>query len=117
MCRDKTDNKAGLQPGMIVRSMAGHDKARLYLVLHVMQERVWLADGAVRPVDKPKLKNLRHVKAIDNTVHQDQLHHLQNLGDTGQKNAAIRRLLAMNDRAGHGPADAPESPVTNKEES
>lgn len=117
MCRDKTENSAGLQPGMIIRSKAGHDKLKLYLVMQVMQDRVWLTDGAARPVDKPKLKNLRHVKAIDNEVNRDLLQILQNLGDAGQKNAVIRRRLAHWCEAGHGTANMPDRLVTNKEES
>ncbi|MDW7655687.1 MAG: KOW domain-containing RNA-binding protein [Bacillota bacterium] len=115
MCRDKTDNSTGLQPGMIVRSKAGHDKLRLYLVMQVMHDRVWLTDGAARPVDKPKMKNLRHVKAIDTSVYRDMLQLLQNDGDAGQKNAVIRHLLEH--CAGHRPANTPKSPVSKKEES
>ena len=45
----------------IVRSGAGHDKGKLFVVLAVEGEYLLLADGKSRKVDTPKRKKRRHV--------------------------------------------------------
>ena len=86
---------AELRPGMIVKSKTGHDRGRIYLVMCVAEDRVWLTDGRYRPVSRPKKKNLRHVKIFDRTIHKDDLAKLQMLQDHGQQNACIRKILSV----------------------
>ncbi|NLO35012.1 MAG: hypothetical protein GX112_01505 [Clostridiaceae bacterium] len=83
-----------IRPGMVVRSVAGHDKNSSYLVLQTAADRVWLCDGSSRPVSKLKLKNVRHVRIVDPDEQTEFLEDLQKLGDDGQKNARIRQLLS-----------------------
>ena len=45
----------------IVRSGAGHDKGKLFVVLAEEGEYLLLADGKSRKVDTPKRKKRRHV--------------------------------------------------------
>ena len=45
----------------IVRSNAGHDKGKLFVVLAVEGEFLLLADGKSRKVESPKRKKRRHV--------------------------------------------------------
>lgn len=52
----------GWQPGQLVRSIAGRDKGRYYLVLAVKDREVLLSDGRNRPRAHPKVKNIRHVQ-------------------------------------------------------
>ena len=40
---------------------AGHDRGTLYLVLREEGDRVLLADGKLRKLDRPKKKNRKHV--------------------------------------------------------
>ncbi len=40
--------------GMFAFSRAGHDKGRLYFVISEEDEYVYLVDGDLRPVEKPK---------------------------------------------------------------
>jgi ribosomal protein L14E/L6E/L27E len=47
--------------GMVVRSAAGHDKNRFYVVVKAEAGFVWIADGKERKLEKPKRKNPRHV--------------------------------------------------------
>ena len=47
--------------GMIVRSLAGHDAERFYVVLAVQGANALIADGKRRKLRKPKVKNLRHL--------------------------------------------------------
>lgn len=39
-----------LEPGMLARSKAGHDKNCIYVIICVKDEYVYLADGQLRPV-------------------------------------------------------------------
>lgn len=48
--------------GQLVTSRAGRDRGRPYLVVGVLDDRfVLVADGDLRPVDRPKRKNVRHL--------------------------------------------------------
>lgn len=51
-----------MEKGMLARSLAGHDKNKLYIIIRTEAEYVWLADGALRPLKKPKKKNVRHIQ-------------------------------------------------------
>ncbi len=53
-----------LEVGMFATSKAGHDKGSLYLVMKVEGEYVYLADGRIRPLEKPKKKKCRHIQII-----------------------------------------------------
>lgn len=48
--------------GMFARSLAGHDKNKLYLISKVDNEYVYLVDGVIRTVDKPKKKRKKHIQ-------------------------------------------------------
>ena len=47
--------------GRVVRSRAGRDKGRYFAVLAAEGDRLVLADGKLRPIGRPKRKNVRHV--------------------------------------------------------
>ncbi|MDO4622486.1 MAG: KOW domain-containing RNA-binding protein [Eubacteriales bacterium] len=51
-----------LEKGMFARSLAGHDKGRLYIVLEENDKFVLLADGIRATVEKPKRKKRLHVQ-------------------------------------------------------
>ncbi len=104
---------------MIVASKAGHDRLRLYLVYRVEDESVWLTDGRLRPLEKLKKKNVRHVRIIDPADRCEWLDELADKQESGQKNAAIRKLLAQYPDLNRvlkqkHPATSPEAP-THKE--
>ncbi len=55
-----------LKPGQLVRSVAGRDKGKHYLVLREIDQRtVLLVDGYCRPLEKPKKKNKAHLQRYD----------------------------------------------------
>lgn len=56
-----------LKSGQIVRSIAGHDKNKFYVIVTAAQNSVTIADGKARKLDKPKRKNVLHVRPT-NTV-------------------------------------------------
>lgn len=51
-----------LKRGMFARSLAGHDKGCLYIVLEADEKQVLLTDGRNRPLEKPKRKNRIHIQ-------------------------------------------------------
>lgn len=53
-----------LEPGMLVRSKAGHDKNCIYVIIYVKDEYVYLADGRLKTVCRTKRKNRRHVQPM-----------------------------------------------------
>ena len=48
--------------GCLVRSLAGHDKGSLFIIIKEDAEYVYLADGQSRPAGKPKRKKKKHVQ-------------------------------------------------------
>lgn len=53
-----------VEAGMMAWSRAGHDKGKLYVILHVEGEFAYLADGRTRPLERPKKKRLKHIQVI-----------------------------------------------------
>lgn len=47
---------------MFARSLAGHDKGKLYIITAVDGEIVYLADGKMRLTANPKKKKRRHIQ-------------------------------------------------------
>ena len=68
------------EKGMFARSIAGHDKGRLYINLQADERSLLLTDGKTHPYDRPKKKNRLHVQpdmtqshVFDGDVHPDQI--------------------------------------------
>ena len=57
--------------GMLVYSKAGRDKGKLFLVLAVENDFVYLADGDTRRVTKPKKKKLKHINKTNCVLELD----------------------------------------------
>ena len=53
-----------LKPGMLVKSKAGHDKDRIYVIIRDEDEYVYVADGDLRPLRHMKRKNRKHLQPI-----------------------------------------------------
>lgn len=50
--------------GFLAYSLAGHDKGELYLIIEERKDSVYVVDGAVRTLDRPKKKNKKHIQII-----------------------------------------------------
>ena len=50
--------------GLLASSKAGHDKDKIYVILKEDAEYVWLADGKIKTVEKPKKKKKKHIQLI-----------------------------------------------------
>lgn len=53
-----------LEAGMLARSKAGRDKDRIYVIIRVDNEYVYVADGELRPLLHMKRKNRKHLQPI-----------------------------------------------------
>lgn len=70
--------------GQIVKSYAGRDKGRFFVVLKTEDKFALIADGKVRKVDNPKRKKWMHLKATKANVQIPE----------GVTNKDLRRLLS-----------------------
>lgn len=50
--------------GMFVNSRAGHDKNQVYIIIKEEGEYVYLVDGEIKTLEKPKRKNKKHIQQI-----------------------------------------------------
>ncbi len=46
-------------------SKAGHDLGKTYVILYMDSEYVYLVDGKIRTINRPKKKKKKHVEGID----------------------------------------------------
>lgn len=53
-----------IEAGMFAISRAGHDKDATYIVWDVDDTYVWLVDGRLRPLEKPKKKKKKHIQIL-----------------------------------------------------
>lgn len=75
---------------MLASSKAGHDKNNVYVIIKEETEYVYLADGKLKTVQKPKKKNKKHIQIIKKIPEPDFSEKVK----TGQTDdAEIRRIL------------------------
>lgn len=51
--------------GMMVKSLAGHDQNRIYMIVQEDEKHVFLCDGKIRTIDRLKKKKKKHVQLIN----------------------------------------------------
>ena len=59
--------------GTIICSMAGRDNGKFMIVLGNKDGLVLVADGKERPIERPKLKNVKHISLTNHTVSEEQM--------------------------------------------
>ena len=75
--------------GDIVKSISGHDKNRLFVVITIDKNgKVVIIDGRYRALDKPKLKNAKHLVKV---AHDDAI--LNKLQQKSSTNTEIFKLI------------------------
>ena len=58
-----------MQRGAVVIAAAGKEKGGFYVVTEVLDDRyVLIADGRRRPIEKPKKKNLAHLRRTNTVI-------------------------------------------------
>ncbi len=85
------DSTSDVTIGQVVKSKAGRDKGRIFLILDIVDEDyISIVDGDLRKLDKPKLKKIKHVD-VYNTVVPELKYRLDN--KKRLNNAFIRKIL------------------------
>jgi ribosomal protein L14E/L6E/L27E len=80
-----------MEIGTVVFSKMGRDKGKFYAIVKECEDGfAWIADGDARKLEKPKKKNLSHIKAT-NTVLEKIAEKLKN--DTMVHDAELRSAL------------------------
>lgn len=78
--------------GMFARSKAGHDKGDIYVIIKEEPEYVYLVDGKLRTLDKPKKKNKKHIQIIRKSVEPSFVEKMRN----GQADdSEIRKIIKI----------------------
>lgn len=78
--------------GQLVFSKSGRDKGKLFIVVGIEGEYLYLADGKLRKVEKPKKKKIKHVQKTNHVV---EIIKEKILEDGRLSNADIRKALAQ----------------------
>lgn len=50
--------------GMMAKSLSGHDKDSLYIIMDIKDDFVFLVDGRIRTLEKKKKKRKKHIQII-----------------------------------------------------
>ena len=80
-----------LKIGQIVKSKAGRDKGRIFLICRVVDEEfVLVCDGSLRKLNNPKKKKVKHLMIYKTVLTEfaEKLQENQNLND-----AYVKKLL------------------------
>ena len=80
------DIEVKLQTGSVVRADAGRDSGGYFAVTAIEGSFCRIADGKSRKLSKPKLKNIRHVRATNSMIDLNDL--------TDKKLRALLREIA-----------------------
>lgn len=51
--------------GCMAKSLAGHDKDSIYVIIEEKENYVYLSDGKYRLIDNPKKKKVKHIEIIE----------------------------------------------------
>ena len=73
--------------GSLVYSRAGKDKGKLFLVLSMEGEYVYLLDGDTRKLINPKKKKLKHINKTNKVCELD----FENLSDSQVRKALMTK--------------------------
>lgn len=78
--------------GMFAGSKAGHDKGDIYVIIREEPEYVYLVDGKLRTLDKPKKKNKKHIQIVKKPVEASFAENVRN-GEIDD--AEIRKVITQ----------------------
>lgn len=78
--------------GCIVRSIAGHDKGSIYIVIGESEESLIVADGYSRTIESPKKKNSKHIEILQKEVNKEIVNKLES--HTRDANESVKQYVA-----------------------
>ena len=59
--------------GEFARSLSGHDKGELYIIIEEHEDFLMLCDGRLKPLEKLKKKNLKHVQIVKKHIYNEEI--------------------------------------------
>lgn len=77
--------------GMVSTSKSGRDEGKTFIIIGIINDDyVYISDGDLRPIEKPKKKKIKHLTITDTVAE-----HIKNLLQSGDKvnNSAIKKYL------------------------
>jgi ribosomal protein L14E/L6E/L27E len=77
--------------GSFAVSRAGHDFGKQYVIFLIDNEYVYLVDGRIRTLDRPKRKKTKHILMLD----QFDVSLAGKVADGSVKNEEIKRALKL----------------------
>lgn len=81
--------------GKVVHSKSGRDKGKYFIIISIIDaEYVYISDGDLRKIDKPKKKKLKHL-GFTNLVAEEIREAI--LSDGRISNSKIRKFLQVED--------------------
>lgn len=80
-----------LVTGGFAVSRAGHDFGKLYVIFYIDNEYVYLVDGKIRTLDRPKKKKIKHIKVLD----RFDISLTKKVADRSVKNEEIKRAIKL----------------------
>ncbi len=86
--------------GSFARSLAGHDKGQLYIIIEETDSLLMLADGRLRTLEKPKQKNRKHIQIVKKNCNNDIITKLQN--NKKINNEEVKRAIKLYEREVNG---------------
>ncbi len=75
------------ETGMLAKSLAGHDKDKVYVIVGLDEQFTYLADGERKTLQSPKKKKKKHVQLI-----------CEKYELSGVDDVAIKRILKLFDK-------------------
>ena len=75
--------------GKFATSKAGHDKTKLYIIIKEDAEYVYLVDGELKPIEKPKKKSKKHIQIIKKIADE------QMFVNSASVNETIKRTIKL----------------------
>ena len=79
--------------GSFAKSLAGHDKGQLYIIIEETAEQYVLADGKQKTLEHPKKKNKKHMQIIKKKCNEELKTKLQN--QEAVNNEAVKRAIKL----------------------
>lgn len=79
--------------GLFCRSLAGHDKNKIYIIIEEDDEYVYLSDGNLRPKDNLKKKRRKHIQIIKKNIDTSLQLQIQNKSE--YNNEEIKRAIKL----------------------
>ena len=77
--------------GFLAYSLSGHDQNKIYAIIKEEKDYVWLVDGEIRTLDKPKKKNKKHIQIIKT----NKVDEILSMHDFSVSNEAIKRAIKL----------------------